>query len=167
MGTMLTDLSDNFIAISMIVFVLMTTYAWYGFPYDDACLFETNNTTAILQEYLGDYNVSDLNGHTFSVNITSDDNLYQYCDQDFLRGAFQVPNLQDYKNERPWMTQGQSLTVFLFSWTLIIFGLLSVIIAAIRLQDYVKGFFEADYEVSGFRNYKFKFLETRLSLNLL
>jgi hypothetical protein len=116
LGGEVADFSRNyFFTAALVVFALMQSYNFAGWPFDNAC--ETLN--GVQPEYLGTTDAITGEGVPVQITIRQGDIDYFYCLQDMLRfqpRAFPaIPAFQTDGGE--WMSADQEKVAYLMGWT--------------------------------------------------
>ena len=129
----------------MVFYVITTFLAIAQFPYDNACVYDGDDATDILTNYVGKYFIEDGAGHITQVKITPDDTVYTFCNQDLL----------DFKNISfpfEWMSPLQSLYTRIFAWTTVAIFIISVFLFLTKVAQFVAAMFSSSYKVSQKKN---------------
>mmetsp|Transcript_25625 Transcript_25625/g.35923 ORF Transcript_25625/g.35923 Transcript_25625/m.35923 type:complete len:236 (+) Transcript_25625:85-792(+) len=116
-GNKIAEFARNyFFTAAVIVFSIMTSFHFAGFPFDNACRLEDSTVSS---NYVGTFVAADLSGAFVNVTIAQDDITHAYCNQDMLRygpPAFPAtPANQPLGGE--WMSEDQQFVCQIFGWT--------------------------------------------------
>lgn len=128
--------------ISVLVYVFMTSYLWFGFPFHNVCEYDGDDSMDLLSAYVGEHKIS---GHTF--NVSNDDTVYKYCSQDLIRSSFKFPSLSKYQPEPGWMSPDVARIVDIFAWTSIAVLIVALLFLLKVVPRKVYGFFYSIYKV--------------------
>jgi len=147
-GTSIGQINQNYIIpLSLLAMIIMSSYWWASFPYDNLCGIGTVDGI-----YEGTYLLLKSN-QTDSLQILfGNETMYKYCHQNLIfpkTGSVAFPVLSSWQGEDKWMTKDQELTTN-------IFGIASAVVLAVVLlkflwssKKYYVGFFRGNYEPSG------------------
>lgn len=114
LNSQLSATSNVFNICIGLIFTVRLYMSWGGFPYDNACYYEGNNTLDILHQYSGEHTITDLKGGNYTVNITSDDKVYEFCTQNMLYvSTFPFYKIRENDNR---MTDNQYLITVTCGW---------------------------------------------------
>ena len=126
-------------------------YHYARFPYDNLC--ETSSTAG--SDYAGSYEIFtegkiDSLDNAINVTISSDDRVYEFCDQDILAQWIFPPSVSAEGNHN-WMGDDESkLTIQVFGWVgfavTVTFFLLTY---GFKLIEYIDSCFRGNYEPCG------------------
>jgi len=130
LGTSISKINkDIFSPVARILLIVMSSYWWSGFPYDNLC-----ETGTVNQTYVGLHYIDPTTFVTINQNQTS----YKFCNQNLLLTSF--PPLSSAQGENQWMTKDQELITDIFGYT-------SIIIIVALLLEYIffamKSFYNA------------------------
>jgi len=148
LGNATEENSRVFIPITILVFVVMSSFAFSRFPYDNACSEETN----VPSDYVGNFTAFNLDKLEVFPSIRTNDSSYKYCNQDmlthFLSEFPAIPENEPVGYE--WMTSDQETIARLFGWTSVIVATLVILLLFWRFcVGMVKPFVFKSYEARG------------------
>ena len=131
----------------LVLLACMNAYSYSGFPYDDLCL----SNGSLPDEYIGEHKLSLPDDESVTVDVTSGDDAYYMCDQDFLNFPINFPPLPIFQGDDHWMTEGQEKILKLHCWTSVaVIGIAIVYIFFLsELAEKIKSIFVGTYEPSG------------------
>jgi hypothetical protein len=124
-----------FFTAAVVVYAIMVSYNFAGFPFDNAC----NTGDNVPTDYVGSFSLVNGDGELVgTITIEADQTAYNYCLQDMFKftdpAAFPaIPKFQ--KEGMQWMTPGQEQATRLLGWTSIaIISLMSLFVLKIFLN---------------------------------
>ena len=150
LGTRISQFSRRyFFSTAVVAMVVMSSYYWSGFPYDNLC--EDNINIVLNPSYIGVYNFDTPAGDiTFTIDESYDRGVYRYCKQDLIRTKGHtfpfIPSRQREGNE--WMTPEQEDITTLFGWTAVVISGLVILKFLYGWIEMVQNFFKSGYKVS-------------------
>lgn len=119
LGSEVADFSRNyFFTAALVVFALMQSYNYAGWPFDNVC--ETSN--AVQPEYLGSTDAITGEGVPVQITINQGDFDYSYCLQDMLRFRPRTfPAIAAFQTDGgEWMSADQGKVADLMGWTSVV-----------------------------------------------
>ena len=116
LGTKISKFSRRyFFSLAVVAMVLLSSYYWSAYPFDNLCPDEGAPT------FNGNWTYVDDEGIQRSLVVGESDSVYRRCLQDFFRYERQdqaFPFISDLQLEdSPWMTSDQELIADIFGWT--------------------------------------------------
>ena len=141
---------DYFYPACILGLMLVNAYHYACFPYDN--LYETNLTVNDLNNsgnYVSTTTVTNLEGDTFRVEISQQDQVFNYVDQNMFTQAFPASSDKQPSNKY-WMTSEQTDVVDGIGWTgfAIFLGFFGIKLFLL-LVTYLKSFVTGSYDPSG------------------
>lgn len=152
LGTSISEVSRRyFFALAIVAMAIMSSYFWASFPFDNLCT--TNETVG--NTVAGDWIVQPLNGgQPQIVALTSSDQLFQYCLQDFFRFPVDVPHFPFVSKYQPagleWMTEPQQTVSNIYGWSSL--GVLLAVALSfvwMCIRGFFKMFIRGQYKPTG------------------
>jgi hypothetical protein len=132
--------------------VIMSSYYWAGFPFDNLCLITDKELNAT---YTGTWKVTPFGSNDVLDVSMSEPAVYKYCLQDFFRfpkeeRAFPFPFIPKMQSDgQEWMTEDQELVSKIFGWSSVVVLVLVLIRFIYNWYDAFMGYFRGTYEVRG------------------
>ncbi|KAI2513792.1 Calcium-activated chloride channel [Fragilaria crotonensis] len=109
-----------FFTSALVVYVLMVSYTFAGFPFDNAC----NTFDNVTSDYVGSFNLVTGDGQSVaSITIDESNTAYSYCLQDMFkfRNPSAFPAIPQFQREgSQWMTPDQESATRLLGWTSVV-----------------------------------------------
>ena len=124
--------STNFLLFTVVAYAVFIAYLHSSFPFDDACLTDDE----VPENYIGNtYVIKNGLNAGLSFTITSDDGVYQFCDQNVFTQGLKVfpPTPNIFPTMRKWMSTSQESSSILIGWALICITTLVVLSIITRL----------------------------------
>jgi len=155
-GTSISEINKHvFSPTALIVMIIMSSYFWSGFPYDNLCEDGIVNET-----YVGGHliNATSLTPSEY-LNIHQNQTSYKFCNQNLFK-TNSFPALSRYQGENQWMTKDQELITD-------IFGMTSIVAISLLLLQYCfcafKFFFDAYRGITRFhaQHFHIKFSDVK------
>merc|ERR1712232_1207986 len=141
-GTAIGKINQKYILpLSLLAMIIMSSYWWASFPYDNLC---ENGTVDVK------YNGTHLLQDSLQL-IFGNETVYKYCHQNLINpmDGLAFPVLSSSQGNDKWMTKDQELTTN-------IFGIASVVVLGLVLlrflwssKKYFLGFFRGVYKPKG------------------
>jgi hypothetical protein len=107
-----------FFILSVSAMALSCSYSWAGFPYDNLCLSDDNDS---LNYYIGSWSVESIDGTiNAAVTVSIGDPSYKFCHQSLYWNGkgFNFPAVPYWQSEGyEWMTEEQELVSSFYGWS--------------------------------------------------
>lgn len=157
LGLQLAKISNRYLfSVALVSYVILASYSWSGFPYDNACLSLSNDSTenVLPDKYIGNHTINDINGNKFEgqnvvIDETYDGGIYSFCNQDLLRERVFLALYVWGGENTPWMSDGQTLLVKIFGVTIIIVVILLFSEVFIKILYLLRGYIIPVYKPTG------------------
>jgi len=153
LGTRISQFSRRyFFSTAVVAMVIMSSYYWSGFPYDNLC--ETDR--GLDPSYIGNYTFTKNGADPLIINTTSIDPVngipvYRYCKQDFIRSEGNsfpfVPSRQPEGDE--WMSDEQENITTVFGWTAVVVSGLVILKFLYGWVEMAQNFLRSSYKANG------------------
>lgn len=132
---------------AMVAYALMSSYNFASFPYDNAC--ELKDATDSSSQYVGSFSALTLEGKYVDVEVSEDDPMYMYCNQDMLRykpwPAFPAtPGSQPEGGE--WMSSEQDFS-YILGWTAVGIVIMALLVCMNGTVRRIKEFLFGDFSI--------------------
>jgi len=147
-GANIAKFSGYFLMAAILFFVVVSTYMFAGFPFDNAC--PLNSVAS--EEYVGDFIAYDLEGNEIDISVNDDDENYLFCQQDLFRQwKLPLPNSwYGLEDGEKWMTQDQEMVVFYCAMLSCGYVMYLLLISVSHfLYGFIKDIFTSTYEPDG------------------
>ena len=139
--------TDNFFLLALLCYVILASYDLVQFPFDNACESEDYD----ISNYVGNHQLELSNQSVVGVEITENDNVYKFCNQDLMRTSeFEFPPTAAVQSEDSmWMNSTQTKFSSTFAWTMVAIAILIIITITYRtVSKLIRFLFYKGYEVS-------------------
>lgn len=141
-----------FFGVAISAMAISSSYSWAGFPYDNLCLNDINETDDDSNGYYtGSWDVTSIDGSRIaSVTVSEGDPSYKYCKQSlyWYGKGFNFPAIPYWQTEgEEWMTNEQELLTRIFGWSS--FALVIATLSWILIISVQTMLFRSNYEACG------------------
>lgn len=108
----ISKFSIYFLWATLLAYSFMSAYLYSGFPFDNACLTDEE----VPDDYFGKtFKAPIRNEYTArTFNVTSDDKVYEYCNQDLVHVTSKVYNWMSVSQEHYFVIYGTTFSIVLF-----------------------------------------------------
>ena len=126
----------------MVFYIVMAFLGVAQFPYDNACVYDGNDAMDALNNYIGSYLIKDGQDETFTVNISQNDIIYNFCSQNLI-------DIPDIEFPLEWMTPNQRFFTKIFAFSAVASVLFAILYTLFNALESIVSFFRFQkYEVS-------------------
>lgn len=151
LGTKISEFSRRyFFSLAIFAMVLLSSYYWASFPFDNLCVDDSTNVTIE-----GEWMLMDRMGNTMNLSLRNETAVptHRRCVQDFFRfprGSRAFPFLSKYQIEGDeWMTEEQEFIADFFGWTVVaVFGLI-VLSFLWSWSEFIQNYYRGSYAPRG------------------
>jgi len=102
-----------FFSATSIIVIVIASYAWTGFTFDNLCAVDEGVNIDSTYEYeIASFD----NNETTVVTIDSETQIYRYCEQNLIEKGFFPAGNPFFKEEFKWMSAQQKLFTEIYGW---------------------------------------------------